>query len=538
MAGSRKKFRIIITAENKASAPLKVVQQQIKKIGQSMRRVGRSMTMGLSAPILAFGGFTIKVAADFEASMNRVRGLTKATGEDFEKLRNQAKLLGRTTQFSASQAAEAMEEMAKTGFSTTQVYEALPGVLQLAAASSVDLGEAAGLASGLLKGFGMEASEMTRINDVLVTTNISTKTQLIDLAETLKEIAPLANGMGLELGEVAASAGFMGDALMEGGRGGIALRNIMLSLTAATPEAQSTLNKLKIPRANLIDSEGNLKSMIAVVRELERAGAGVEDFKDIFGKRGVTPMMALVNRGAEALQDLTDKINGDESVGEAARQAAIRMEGAAGAMLEFKSAVEGLQIAIGDSGLLRDFTETLEGITRFTQGLSESDRALLRTGTIVAGLVAIVGPLILLIGVAATVFAAFTAPVWITIAAVMALIAAAALLIKFWEPVKAFFIGLGEIITGFFTGLDSAFSTVRGLLPDFLTNAIALDVGGQFATAADGGGSIPVPPPAQAEVAGQIGIQIESDVPARVTTLETSGDVEISVDSGPGMGGF
>ena len=538
MAASRKKFRIIITAENKASAPLKVVQQRIKKIGQSMRRVGRSMTMGLSAPILAFGGFTIKAAANFEQAMNRVRGVTRANADEFKLLNDQAKLLGRTTQFSASQAAGAMEAMAKAGFNVEEVMVALPDVLELAASSGVELAEAAKLGAGMLSGFGFEANQLTMVNDKLVTANLATLTSLGSIVESLKEVAPLANTMGLDFGEVAAAAGFMGDALLEGGRGGVALKTIISQLTNATPDAERALVRLGIPKKQLIDSADNLTSFVEVVKALEDSGAGIKDFFTIFGKRGAPAVAALVNKGSAALQALTDEINSEAAIGEAGRQAEIRMEGAAGAMLEFKSAVEGLQIAIGDSGLLGAFTETVTGITRFTQGLSQSNPGMLLTGTIIAGLVAIVGPLILLIGLAATAFAAFTAPVWITIAVVMALIAAAALLIKFWEPVKDFFIGLGEIITGFFSGLDAAFSTVRGLLPDFLMNAIAFDVGGQLATAGDGGGSIPLPPPAQAEVTGQIGLKVESDVPVSVTTLETSGDVELAVDSGPGMGGF
>jgi len=138
MATTRKKFRIIITAENKASAPLKLVQQQMKKIGQSMRRLGRSMAIGLTAPILAFGGFTIKAAANFEQAMNRVRGITRANADEFARLNDLAKELGRTTQFSASEAAGAMEELARAGFDVEATLTALPAVLELAASSGID----------------------------------------------------------------------------------------------------------------------------------------------------------------------------------------------------------------------------------------------------------------------------------------------------------------------------------------------------------------------------------------------------------------
>ena len=546
---AKKRFSIVISAIDKATAPLKKTQRKIAAMGKSMQRVGRSMGMALTLPILAFGGFTIKVAADFEASMNRVRGITKATGEDFQRLREQAKRLGSTTQFTASQAAEAMEKMAKTGFDVEEIYAALPGVLELAASSGVELGEASELASGLLKGFGMEAKDMGRINDILVTTNLATNTGLLDIAETLKEIAPLARGMGLDLGEVAAAAGFMGDALLQGGRGGVALRNIMLSLTAATPEAEKTLQRLGIPKASLVDTEDNLTSLVAVVEQLAKAGATPKHFKEIFGKRGVTPIMALVGRTSEAMQELADKINGEDSVGEAARQAKIRMEGAAGAMLEFKSAVEGLQIAIGDSGLLGIFERITDRFTLMIQGWTKGNKTGLVVATVIAGIVAVIGPLMLMIGLAATAFVAFTAPVWIAIAAVMALIAAGAALVVYWTEVKAFFSTLWEmfssigkgiaiLVSGIVDGIVGIFDAITSA-PKFLLNAIGF--GGseaQLAGALPGGGSLPIAPPVQAEVGGQIGLRIESDAPVRVTSLETTGGVEIDVDSGPTLSGL
>ena len=525
-----------------------------------MRQTGRTLTMGLSLPLLAVGGFTIKAAANFEAAMNRVRGITRANAEEFQLLREQAKLLGRTTQFSASQAAEAMENLSRTGFTVQEVYAALPGILDLAASSSVELGEAAKLGAGMLNGFGFEASEMSRINDKLVTANLSTQTTLESIVETLKEVAPLARSAGMDFGEMAAVAGFMGDALLEGGRGGVAMKNMLANLSVATPRAQQVLSDLKIPKKNLIDSKGNVKSLIAVVDELNRAGATAPQIFEIFGKRAAPAMLSLMGAGAEAIQDLTDKINGPGSLGEAQRQAQIRMEGAEGAVKEFRSAIEGLQIAIGDSGLLGAFEDLVDKLTEFTQGLAESNPEMLRTATIIAGVLAVVGPLIIFFGALAAsvsallpVFAflgkvfvfvwagikllavaigiiatALGAPVWLVVAAVAALAAGAIALIKYWEPVKEFFTGLGESIGGFLGGIGGGLGGILGL-------------GGpttQLAGATAGGGSVPVAPPAQAQVAGQIGVTIESEVPARVTTLETSGDVEIAVDSGPGMGGF
>lgn len=548
---AKKRFSIVISAIDKATGPLNKTRRKIAGIGKSMQRTGRSMSMALSLPILAFGGFTIKAAAEFEQAMNRVRGITRANAEEFKLLNDQAKLLGRTTQFTASQAAGAMEELARAGFSVEQTLEALPAVLELAASSGVELAEASKLGAGMLKGFGFEAKELTLLNDKMVTSNLSTLTTLTSLVETLKEVAPLARTMGLDFGEMAAASGLMGDTLLEGGRGGIALKQIMLKLVNATPAAQRALNDLGIKKSTLIDSEGNLRSLISVVKALEEAGAGVPDFGVIFGARVAPAVAALVNQGAAAFQLLTDEINAEAAIGEAGRQAAIRMEGATGAMLEFKSAVEGLQISIGDSGLLGSFTRVVENLTEMIQGWAEASPRGLLLATVIAGLVAVVGPLMVIIGLAATAFAAFTAPIWITIAAVIALIALAGSLIVFWKPLKGFFVDMGKAIMGTWTEVGLMFSrvwanivsgiaAVNSAIPAWLTGALGLGFGGtaELAGAGAGGGAGTFPPPAQAEVAGQIGLKIESDVPTRVTTLETSGAVEIDVDSGPGMGGL
>ncbi len=537
MAESRKNFKIIISATDKASGPLKLTQQRIKKIGASMKRVGRSLTMGLSAPILAFGGFTIRAAAKFEQEMNKVKGLTKATADEFEQLNDLAKELGSTTQFSASEAAGAMEKMAKAGFSVENILTGLPPILELAAASSVELAEAGELASGMMKGFGIDVGGLSRMNDKLVTANISTLTSLSDIVETLAEIAPLSRNMGQDFGEVAAAAGFMGDALLKGGRGGVALRTIMLSLTSATPKANAVLNKLKIKKSSIINSKNQLTSLIAVVKQLEEAGADVQDVGDIFGRRGVTPMMALIEAGSVQLQALKDEINAEAAIGESGRQAAIRMAGAAGAMLEFKSAVEGLQIAIGETGLLKSFENLTRRFTSWLQAMSNAERATLKNWVIFAALVAIIGPLVVIIGVVATAIAGFTSGVWIAIAVITGLIALGSLLLTFWEPVADFFIGLGEILRTVFEAFDTGFAFIGGLLPDFLKfDQAQLD---QFSSASFGGqGSPSFIGPLPADFAGKLAIKVESDTPVTVTKLESSGEVEIDVDSGPGMSGI
>ena len=223
---ARKQFKIIISAVDKATGPLKKVQRQLRKIGQSMRKTGRALSIGLTAPIVAFGVFTFKAAGDFEAAMLRVKGVTKANADEFKKLNDQAKELGSTTQFSASEAAGAMEELARAGFSVDEVFGALPSVLELAASSSVSLEEASAIATGSMKGFGLEVAELSRINDLLVTANLETKTTLLSMGDALAKVAPAAVTAGISMEEIVAATGLLGDKMIQAQEAGTGLKTI------------------------------------------------------------------------------------------------------------------------------------------------------------------------------------------------------------------------------------------------------------------------------------------------------------------------
>ena len=162
---------------------------RLAKFGGRLKGFAKENQFALAAVgvagVLAFKGI-VTAAGDFDASMRRVAAVSGATGEEFKTLTETAKELGATTQFSASQAASGMEFLAKAGFDTNEVLQAIPGTLQLAAAASLDLGTAADIVTNVLTGFGLEVRELTRVNDVLVKTFTSSNTNLIELGESMK----------------------------------------------------------------------------------------------------------------------------------------------------------------------------------------------------------------------------------------------------------------------------------------------------------------------------------------------------------------
>ena len=175
-------------------------------------KIGSAATKGLAAAGAALGGmagYALKVGVDFEAAMSRVAGISGATGEELEKLKDKAKELGASTKFSATEAAEAMENLASAGFTTNEILDAVPGLMDLAAAAGEDLANSADIAASTLRGFGLEASEAGHVADVLAENANRTNAAVADTGEAMKYIAPVANAMGLSMEVTAAAVGLL-----------------------------------------------------------------------------------------------------------------------------------------------------------------------------------------------------------------------------------------------------------------------------------------------------------------------------------------
>ena len=139
---------------DEATRRLNGLQRDFRRIGRQLQGIGRSLTIGLTTPIAAFGALTLKSAGHFEAAMNKVGAVSGATVGELNDLRNAAKDMGATTQFSASQSADALSFLAMAGFSARQSIGALPGTLQLAASAQMGLADAADIVSNVLSGYG------------------------------------------------------------------------------------------------------------------------------------------------------------------------------------------------------------------------------------------------------------------------------------------------------------------------------------------------------------------------------------------------
>lgn len=401
------------TGLTEAQKRLRRVSRDFKAVGGAMQNVGRNMTLGLTAPIAAFGISAVRAAGDFEQAMNRTAAVSGATADELAALRDLAKEMGRTTQFSASEAANALGFLAMAGFDAQQSMDALPGTLQLAAAAQMDLAEAADLVSNVLTGYSLEVSELGRVNDVLAATFTSTNTDLQMLGSSMKFVAPVAAAAGVQFEETAAAIGLMGNAGVQGEMAGTALRGAISKILAPSKKAAGIMQEMGL---SFTDAEGRLLPLVDIIRQLEGHADDAGLFMELFGQRAGPAMAGLVSQGADALSGLTGQL--EESGGTAQRIADQQMAGFNGAMRRLKSAFEGLQIAVAESGLLDFLADMATSLANAMQRMAEFSPTALKIATVVAAIVAALGPLLIIAGSLVSAWGALV-PVFGAVAAAM-----------------------------------------------------------------------------------------------------------------------
>jgi len=298
--------------------------------------MGKNLTLKVTAPLAAFGALSIKTAADFSKAMAQVNAVTGATVEQFEELNSVARELGRTTQFTATQVAEAMSFMGMAGMTTDQILSAIPDTLNLAAAGALDMGSAANIVTNILAGFGMETDQLGGAVDVLAKAFTSSNTDLLMLGESMKYAGPVAKGFGMSFEETAAIMGIFGNAGIQASMAGTSLRGAIVQLNSKAEQFGITM----------YDSAGKMIPMADILEQLEKKGLTAGEMMDLFGLRAGPAMTALLDKGSQALRDFTAEL--EDAGGTAEYIAKTQMEGLHGSLIRLKSAFEGLQLSIAD----------------------------------------------------------------------------------------------------------------------------------------------------------------------------------------------
>ncbi|MFW5434357.1 phage tail tape measure protein [Paenibacillus apiarius] len=318
----------------------------------------------------------VETSATFEQSMAKVKAITGATGEEFEKLRNQSIELGAATIYTASQAADAQSYLAMAGFKTNQIIAAMPGVLALAAAGQMDLARTSDIASNILTGFQLEAEEAMRVVDVMAKTMTSSNTNIEQLGYAMKYVAPVAASLGISIEETAAAIGKLSDAGIQGEMAGTQLRAILLRLVRPVGESAEIMEKLGI---NIKDAAGNILPLTQIVGQLEKGFGKLTQAQQaeaaslLAGTEAASGFLTLINTGSASLESFTEVLR--NSGGTAQEIADTQMDTLKGSIEEMKSALESVGIAVGDT-FAPAVRAVVDLLTRMFLGFTELDPAL------------------------------------------------------------------------------------------------------------------------------------------------------------------
>lgn len=341
-----------------------------------LSKLGSAATKGLAAAgtaLAGVSGYALKVGSDFEAAMSRVAGISGATGKDLERLEETAKELGSTTKFSATEAAEAMENLASAGFTTNEIIDATPGLMDLAAAAGEDLASSADIAASTLRGFGLEASEAGHVADVLAENANRTNAAVADTGEAMKYVAPVAKAMGISMEETAAAVGLLANAGIKGGQAGTTLRGALTRLVKPTEDMEGVMEELGI---TFFDNEGKMKSLTEIIAILQDSTKGLTDeqknnaLATLFGQEALSGMLALINEGPDALDELTTAY--ETCDGAAAKTAKTMNDNLKGSLDELESAMEGAGITA-----YKKFEKPIrKAIQGATEEISDLDKAM------------------------------------------------------------------------------------------------------------------------------------------------------------------
>ena len=496
---NRPKVEVTIGAVDKLSGNIKGIQKRLGVFGQQHQRVMRNASRASSkltasvkniakaylgiqgVRILGRGiGKVITLNRDFEKTLDSVSakfgGLAAVGTDGMHRLEGVAKEVGRTTEFTAQQAAEGLEFLAMAGFSADKSIASLPAVVNLATAANVDLARATDIATDTLGAFGLvtddaikQGQHLARVNDVMAATVTSANTDMEGLFESFTKVGSTATSYGYSIETVAALTGVLANSGIKASEAGTALKRVMVNLAGGSSAATTSLKALGV---TAFDDAGNFRDVVDVIGDLQTSTKDLTDAQkakhlaNIFGVRALAAGNILMQEGAEGLRQYRAELEG--STGAADDMAAVMRDNLDGSIRGLQSRLQ--SVALGGGGaftqVLKDnidniikWMDEMGGAEKLTQGLAAALRGVVGTVTTVGKALFVaykvvkpMAPALLVlvasikaykIAVAAAAVAQailngamFANPVGLIVAGIVALIGVVTLLVKHWDKVK------------------------------------------------------------------------------------------------------
>jgi TP901 family phage tail tape measure protein len=320
---------------------------------------------------IAIGKSAIRSMMELEKAMSNVKAITGATDVEFKALNDTAIKLGGSTAFTAKQVADGMAYLGMAGFKTKEIIQAMPQVLNLAAAGNMDLAKAADIASNIMGQFGISAANTDRVVNVLAATAASSNTNIEQLAEAMKYLGPTSKALGMSVEETAAIVGVLGDAGIQGSMAGRALGSSLVNLANPTKKVQTAMKQMGL---NVFDANGQFVGMRELLRQIEVGTANMTqqqraaNLTMLLGNEAFQEINILLERGSVNYDKFAKSITDSNKAQEMAVE---QMNNLAGEITKLESAWDGfIQGLNGSDGIITGILKGAISLTKdFVEGL-------------------------------------------------------------------------------------------------------------------------------------------------------------------------
>lgn len=379
------------------------------KVGQAVQTAGQHM-MKVTTAIGGVAAASVTVAANFEQQMSKVQAISGATAEDTDRLTESARQWGRDTKYSATEAGEAFEYMALAGWKTDDMLEGIGGILNLAAASAMDLGTASDIVTDYLTAFGLSAKDAGKFADEMAYAMSHSNTTTEALGEAYKNCAATAASMGYSVEETTAVLMTMANAGVKGGEAGTALNAIMTRLATDTKGCATELSKYGV---EVYDAQGNMNSLSSILTGVRGVWNNLTDeqqanlAKTIAGTNQFSALQTIMSGLSDeaiasgmSFSDYSEALQNCD--GTASDMAATMQDNLLGRLTQLKSKLEDVGITIGNS-LMPFMEKAVARIGELADKFASLNPQQQETILKIAGVVAALGPLLTITGKAITV---------------------------------------------------------------------------------------------------------------------------------------
>ena len=451
---------------------LTALGSQLKQIGDKMTKIGKDLSMKVTAPLVAVGAVGVAKFAEVDKTMQLVNS-TMANGEAEAQLLNKAmKEAAASSTYGMQDAANATLNYARAGLTATEAADALAPAMALAAGEGGNLDTVSAGLVATINGFGDSFANTSTYADIFANACNNSALDVDSLSNAMSVAAPIFAAAGYSVNDAALYMGIMANNGIDADKAANSLKTGMARLIDPSKEAADWLDKLDF---SITNADGTMKDSVTVQQELHDAFAGLSESEQIaaasaiFGKNQMAPWLALINTSTDDVYAL-NKALGEN--GTAMQMQADMMSGFGGSIEQLKSGLDVLATSLGEAlaPIIQIVVDALQRLVDWFNNLSpQAQTVIAMIGVALAALgpllvilgvlASSIGSIISLIGIVGPILAGISAPILGIVAAIALVIAIGVALYKHWDDIKAKAQALWTNIKAKFEGIKTAITT-------------------------------------------------------------------------------